>query len=300
MKTLLITSLAAFPAIAFAEGFLPPKPPQSQAHVQSHDVLNERLDRDESRLTQLEKFTFHNNASTAQPPKVQEKARGASEVVVQIMDLENLYRDLNGKVETLLHRVETLEKNLDALSTDVDARMKFLESPKSHGVTDRPQSSLPPAPCATEKPQTLPCPPKPQDLQPENHVVEKGEKAAYDKAYAYLSQGDYTPASEAFTVFLQEYPQSKYAPNAYYWMGESYFARKDFKKAAVIFGEGYKKYPNGPKSPDFLLKLAKSLGTLGATGDACKTLKKLKKEHPKASGNVLSAANKELERLQCR
>lgn len=298
MKRFFLVALSLCPVLALGEGFLPPKP-QDTTH--SHEVIENRLDRDESRLTQLEKFSFHNNAPTAQPPKVQDKARGASEVVVQVMDLENLYRDLNGKVETLLHRVENLEKNLETLSTDVDARMKFLESPKAHGVTDRPQSTLPAAPCATEKPHTLPCSPKPGDMHPENQADPgKAEKLSYDKAYAHLSQGDYAQAAEAFTVFLQEYHQSKYAPNAHYWMGESHFARKDFKKAAVVFGEGYKKYATSAKAPDFLLKLAKSLSTLGATGDACKALKKLKKDHPKAPGNVLSIAQKELDRLQCR
>ncbi|MBI2233903.1 MAG: tol-pal system protein YbgF [Micavibrio aeruginosavorus] len=122
----------------------------------------------------------------------------------------------------------------------------------------------------------------------------------YEAAYAMLRNQDYASAEIAFDKFIKDNPDNTLVPNALYWLGETYYVRNDFEKAARTFAEAYRKYPKGAKAPDNLLKLAMSLAGLGKTQDACVALGQLKKEYPAGSAPVLTRADQEIARLGCK
>lgn len=51
------------------------------------------------------------------------------------------------------------------------------------------------------------------------------------------------------------YPQSDLADNAYYWMGEIYYAGKNYPAAIQSFQTVMQLYPQGNKVPDAMLKM---------------------------------------------
>ena len=61
-------------------------------------------------------------------------------------------------------------------------------------------------------------------------------------------------------------------PNIQYWLGEVYYAQKNFQKAIIAFGEGLEKYPESIKGPDNLLKLGLSFSNLKKKDEACNVL----------------------------
>ena len=89
------------------------------------------------------------------------------------------------------------------------------------------------------------------------------------------------------------------APNALYWLGETFYVRKDYDKAARAFAEAYQKYPNGPKGADNLLKLGMSLAGKGEKDSACVALAQLRKEYPKGPEPVLKRGESEMATLGC-
>ena len=54
------------------------------------------------------------------------------------------------------------------------------------------------------------------------------------RAYNMLSTGEYE--AKAFTKFIKEYPDNKLSSNAYYWLGETFYVRKNYQLAAYNFG----------------------------------------------------------------
>ena len=70
-----------------------------------------------------------------------------------------------------------------------------------------------------------------------------------------LQDGDNAGAERSFKAYLQANPKGALAGNAQYWLGESYYARRDYQNAMTAFAEGYKTYKTSPKGPDNLLKL---------------------------------------------
>ena len=81
------------------------------------------------------------------------------------------------------------------------------------------------------------------------------EKAAYDSAFTALKDGRYAESARRFQAFVNEHPQSDLAGNAYYWLGESYYAAENFGVAKDTFETLLTRYPTSAKAADALLKV---------------------------------------------
>ena len=121
----------------------------------------------------------------------------------------------------------------------------------------------------------------------------------YDHAIGLLKAGNYEQAATAFQAFLTQHAEHDLAANATYWLGESYFARDDIDKAAVIFAQGYQVYGKGSKGPDMLLKIAMCLEKQGKPQEACVMLDQLKDTHKVVSRGIAQGAQKLKQRLKC-
>ena len=89
------------------------------------------------------------------------------------------------------------------------------------------------------------------------------------------------------------------AGNAEYWLGETYYARRDYQSAATAFAEGYKLYKTSPKGPDNLLKLGVSLSAMGRKPDACAIFARFNQDYPKATDLQKRRVDQERQRNGC-
>ncbi len=124
-------------------------------------------------------------------------------------------------------------------------------------------------------------------------------KQQYDYAFSLLQKRDFETAERALRAFLQQHPEDAHAGNAYYWLGETYYVRKQYTDAAIIFSDGYERFPEGSKAPDNLLKLGKSLAAVGEIAAACKTYSELLRQFPNANTRILANAKGEFGRAGC-
>jgi tol-pal system protein YbgF len=67
-------------------------------------------------------------------------------------------------------------------------------------------------------------------------------------------RGSFTTARLGFREFLRLYPDDEHAPDAFYYIGES-FAAENPDSAAAVYQEVVKRYPNSPRAPSALYKL---------------------------------------------
>jgi len=122
----------------------------------------------------------------------------------------------------------------------------------------------------------------------------------YQYAFDLLRQTKYADAENALNTFVDEYPDHPLAGNASYWLGETYYVRRDYNNAALTFAQTFQKYPQSGKAPDSLLKLGMSLAALGETADACKALHELSARYPKAPDATKQRAAKEQAKNGCK
>ena len=106
-------------------------------------------------------------------------------------------------------------------------------------------------------------------------------------------------AEAGFSTFLQKYPDHSLAGSAQYWLGETYYARKDYSNAMTAFAEGYKSYKNGQKGPDSLLKLGITLAALGKKQEACSMFARYNQDYPNAKALDKRRIDQERQKAGC-
>ena len=79
--------------------------------------------------------------------------------------------------------------------------------------------------------------------------------ASYNQAMQSYRLKDYWTAMTKFQEVASMYPQSDLADNAYYWMGEIFYAWRNYPEAVRAFQTVMYMYPNGNKTPDAMLKM---------------------------------------------
>jgi tol-pal system protein YbgF len=121
------------------------------------------------------------------------------------------------------------------------------------------------------------------------------EKLYYEAAFDLIKAKDFDKASQAFTAFLRKYPNSTYAGNAQYWLGEVNLAKGDLQGAGQAFAKVSQAYPKHPKVPDSLYKLADVERRLGHTDKVKGILQQVVAQYPGTSAAQL--AQRDLQRL---
>ncbi len=124
------------------------------------------------------------------------------------------------------------------------------------------------------------------------------EREQYQFAYNLLRQ-DIAQAEAAFTQFLEQHREGSLAGHAKYWLGETHYARRNYREAASVFLDAYTNYPDSSKASASLLKLGMSLSALGQTEVACTTFAELQANFAQDDPRVLERATSEAARIGC-
>jgi tol-pal system protein YbgF len=111
----------------------------------------------------------------------------------------------------------------------------------------------------------------------------------YRAAVELVRAGKTEDAVSALRTFLKSYPRNDYADNAQYWLGEAFYASKDYPHALLEFRATIETYPRGNKVPDALLKVGYCYPALGQTEKARAVLEQVVNLYPKTEPAALAA-----------
>ena len=200
--------------------------------------------------------------------------------------------DAKSLVEGMRIDVQTLRGELDAMKvqggggqklTDLQSRLDVLESRiASIGQSQQPMG-MPPATGGEMPPTTGGAPPPPPPPASDNPLASAQVPASappeFRDGMVAMQRNDNQGAIQKLREFLRKAPKSEFADDAQYWIGESYFASKDYNRAILEFNEVLLRYPKGDKVPAALLRQALAFAELGDKVDARLVLQKLVSEH---------------------
>jgi tol-pal system protein YbgF len=195
---------------------------------------------------------------------------------------------LTGQIEQLQNRNQQLQQQLEKMQADYEYRLDQMEKGKGGGGP-RPGG----APAAGLAPPSMAAAP------PSAAAAGGNADQMYNEAMKKLQDGDNAGAERTFKAFLQSHPKHPLAGNAQYWLGESYYARRDYQNAMTSFAEGYKNYKASPKGPDNLLKLGITLAVLGRKSDACTVFAKFSQDYPRATDLQKRRVDQERQKNGC-
>lgn len=220
---------------------------------------------------------------------------------IRLQEMERQLRDLTGRVEEQNFEISKLKSQNKILEQQAVTPKQAPQSATQSAHQSAPQSATQSVIAERANPLKLTLtPPTPTGMKtavPGGGPVQVTSQ--YEQAFTSLKNNQYDTSRKEFEMFLSENPDHSLAPNAKYWIGESYYAQGDFKTAARSFAEGFQKFPTSAKSPDILLKLGMSLAQMGNKGDACVALSQLPVKFPAGPEGVLQRGKMEREKLAC-
>ncbi len=82
----------------------------------------------------------------------------------------------------------------------------------------------------------------------------QGPESLYDRALQAFRDREYEKASSLWSLFVENNKDHKLVPNAYFWMGESYYQLEDYPQAVLKYQKVIEEYPDSGKYPPALLK----------------------------------------------
>lgn len=122
-----------------------------------------------------------------------------------------------------------------------------------------------------------------QEATPENQpFIDANYETSYREAFDAFQKGAFEDAIKKFSHFIATYSKTPLAPNAYFWLGESYMNIKNYDQAILNFQEVIEKYPKSDKVPRALLSQAEAFNYFKDKKSSTTILKKIIELYPKS------------------
>ena len=206
--------------------------------------------------------------------------------------IESNHKDTTAQIERLQERMTELDSTLAELKENQQKMMAMkveqgipaeetvvTEEVVMGGKTsseEKPWMIVPgeAAVTAESSSQTVPAAPQPVSALSGDALYQEGVRLVMNdnplKARALLEQ------------YLAQNPSSKLAPNALYWIGETYYSEKSFAQSILKFKEVSRRFPKAGKVPDAMLKIGLAYDKLGDRENAVFYLRTLVEDYPKS------------------
>ena len=243
------------------------------------------------------------NRSVASVAKALENAGG--KFVSREDDHERRLDDTTRELTHVQAQIQTLDKNLEN-------QHAFLKQVEQHLVALRANATQrsEPAPAVAEAaplPQAIPAPVPPpapaqtQDFASSSAITPRAEnrsaalvadRESYERTLTRFKDGDLDGARQGFAEFLVQHPHSDLAPNARFWLGESYYGKKDYSRAIDAYDQVQLNHPASEKVPAALLKKGYAYLALKDRKKAASALKQVIDLYPRSP-----EANKAMDKL---
>ena len=137
----------------------------------------------------------------------------------------------------------------------------------------------------------------PQQPMPAQRAVVGAQVAdQYRQAIILYGRGKHAEARRAFEAVFEADNGGDLADNALFWIGETYFAAKDYANALRYYTRVVNDYSSQNKAPDALLKIGILQSRTGDLALAKRTLQQVIERYPYSSS--ASSAKAELERIK--
>jgi tol-pal system protein YbgF len=177
--------------------------------------------------------------------------------------LDQMSEDFRAVRESVLDMNSRLGK-LDAKIADLQNAINVVRNPPpAPGVTGT-DSSAPPL---SGQPTSGPPPGMSADT-------------TYTNAFRDYGSGKYDLALQEFTDYLKYYPNTQFAPNAQFYIGDIYSKRKDYENAIQAFDAVLEHYSENSKTASAHLKKGEALLALGRRDAAAREFRDVITHYP--------------------
>ena len=274
-------------------------------------TIQQQLDRLQREVSDLSQTVF-SNIDNSNLENESDMATNLSSIDMRIYDLEKDLKNLNSnfeeiifKFEDILLKIDNFEKSINLIdenliklnNSELISNKKLNLNNENNNDAVNEENTLGSLKIISENTEAN------DNLDPvqeeENIEIEVNlsPEEQFQAAFDYVRKKEWDLAKKSLDKFIINNPENQLAGSAHYWLGELYILEKKYRDAALIFAEGYQKFPKSIKAPDMLFKLSESLYNVDKVEDSCKTLEKLNLDYP--NSKFKKNALKNIKEYQC-
>jgi tol-pal system protein YbgF len=274
-------------------------------------TLDREMDKLRSQINNLQK---ENNSIKSEMAVLRndlssENQKLRADLFLRLETLQTETRTLSTGVEEYKEYLKRPSKEVDRVKADIEGRLRFLEErgkifeEKNRGQEGKIKeledhlkglegkiSTVASKQIEQEKLMTT------KETPAELKGISTGMGDLYKEAYETLHRGDLEGARRKFEGFLKQYPNTELSDNAQFWIGETYYQKKDFERAILEYEKAIVKYPEGDKIPAALFKQALAFQELGDKTNARNLFKRVIEKYPHSEQAEM--AKKKLETIK--
>jgi tol-pal system protein YbgF len=196
------------------------------------------------------------------------------EILFKLDDISNDMVDLESKLISKFEknnielRKENIENNIATIDEDLEIEEKNTLG-KIVISDDNTKNVKEPSDLNVEKEKN--------SLLQEVSNLKPEEQMQY--ALDQMMKKNYNDSKNILDHFIENFPENQLSGSAHFWLGKIYLFETNYRKAAIVFGEGVQKFPNSIKAPEMYYELAKSLKEMDKIPESCKTLTLLEQNY---------------------
>ncbi len=207
--------------------------------------------------------------------KLDARNRAQLDIQRQLDDLQTEVNELRGVTELHTHQLSQVLERQRELYQELDRRVSEALKPQNTVPTTIQSSDV-------------------HTTAEVNYSSNLSENESYDRAVnLVLKDKRYEQAITEFKLFNQKYPNSTYAPNAHYWLGQLLFNKGELTLAENEFKVVVDNFKDSSKRSDSILKLATIAQKQGNKFKAIALYKKVIAEYPDTSTAKLATTRLE-------
>lgn len=228
-------------------------------------------------------------AGCATQADVQELEREQRRLRTQLADtragFDTMQRDV-AKVRGGVDEVRYSSRGSQSVTArldDLEARISALEGHRPSPATSPAYGSTPDASAPTTVPVATPTPiPARPEIAASDLSKEEAKDVPddYRRGITLVRQGSYDKAIQALRDFLRTNRESPLAPNAQYWIGESYYMLADYYQAILNFNQVRQQHPKSDRAPAAVLKIGLAFQQMGNKSEARLAFQKVINDYP--------------------
>ena len=261
------------------------------------DELLERLDRIEKNISDLQKGRFDEIEKSLSTGYISRNESRLGDFETKLRTNFGLFEESNNKINNVEEKLDLIDKDFQSRINQIEKKIESLKESE----TSQKKSFIPKmqeSPISKQAERSIK---KEKKLEVINNVANLSEeevKKKYENAIKLLWANKYEKAEDELLQLKQLNPEDL-MPNIQYWLGEVYYANKNFQQAVIEFGEGFANFPDSIKGPDNLLKLGLSFSNMNQKNEACSAFYELEVKYKNSPKNVLERSQEERKKLNC-
>ena len=259
-------------------------------------TIKQQLDRIMQEVSDLNRAVFNKSfdSENLNLNDNQQDVERFTSIDIRMYDLENDIKNLTLQFEEIIFKLDDLSNYIERIETEINLNLEGLKNSvitdaevlnknvSNESVVEKEANTLVKL-VLSENKSEITSENKSTPLQEELVLNEELDSMSAEEQLQFaldqMMKKKYENSKISLEKFIAKFPDNQLSGSAHFWLGKIYLFESNFRKAAIIFGEGVQKFPKSIKAPEMYYELSKSLKEMNKFTEACKTLDILKQNY---------------------